>query len=93
MAEILNKKALIARVAETRADDIPPHLTATVMELIIGDVAGALSEGREVVLRGFGRIIPRFYHNSPAKRVGLLFHPSPRLTAKCNKAPGHEPGA
>lgn len=83
----LEKRELLELVAGTQAD-IPPHLTKTVVELFLQSLTEALSYGREVSLRGFGRLIPRHYVNSPGKRLGLLFHPSPRLVDRCNRFSG-----
>jgi hypothetical protein len=80
----LKKKGLTSMVAES-LQDIPPEITETVMDIIIDRIAQSLADGQEVTLRGFGRIIPRHYQNTPSKKLGLLFHPSPTLTESCNK--------
>ena len=82
----LKKQDLLSKVAEEHPD-IPRQIVETVGDLIIRKISDALAGGQEVSLRGFGRIIPRYYQNTPNKRLGLLFHPSPKLTAKCNQKP------
>ena len=69
--------------------DAVPGLPANVIrvgcELFFDEVLKALSAGRAVSLRGFGRFIPRFYLDSPNKRIGLVFRPSPQLRMQINR--------
>jgi hypothetical protein len=83
MTPYLDKRTLAGIVAAALAD-IPKEISSTVVDLIFARIAQALVEGQEVSLRGFGRIIPRYYKNTPSKRLGVLFHPSPKLTKRCN---------
>jgi hypothetical protein len=82
----LGKKGLVESVAASQAD-IPPEVTKAVVETVVARLSETLASGREISLRGFGRLIPRYYDKSPSKRLGLLFHPSPQLAARCNPAP------
>jgi nucleoid DNA-binding protein len=74
----LKKKDLITRVMDLNRE-LPTEITQAAAELIVKSIADSLAEGREVCLRGFGRFIPRFYPETRKKKIGLLFHPSPRL--------------
>ncbi|MDR2338742.1 MAG: hypothetical protein LBF40_01180 [Deltaproteobacteria bacterium] len=68
---------------------LPPQVTRLGGELVLEKIADSLSTGRVVSLRGFGRLIPRFYKHSNTKKLGMLFHPSPQLVRRVN---GFEPG-
>jgi hypothetical protein len=76
--EALTKNGLMALVA-LRLPDIPPQVTRMAADLIFQAIPEGLAEGRPVSLRGFGRLIPRLYADGSPKKLGLLFHPSPRL--------------
>jgi hypothetical protein len=76
-AKKLNQKAILERLIK-ETPDIPPAVLKTAVGTIFQSVHHALGQGQTVTLRGFGRFIPRCYPAGP-KKVGLLFHPSPRL--------------
>jgi nucleoid DNA-binding protein len=84
--EPLSKSALL-NLLVSRNTQLPGQVVRLAGELLLDKIADSLSEGRIVSLRGFGRLIPRFYEHSATKRLGLLFHPSPQLVQKVN-APG-----
>jgi hypothetical protein len=65
------------------APEFPAEMIGLVTREIIETLAGALSTGRQVALRGFGRFQPRRYQKS-TKRLGLIFRPSPELLARLN---------
>ncbi|MDR1313640.1 MAG: hypothetical protein LBQ12_08070 [Deltaproteobacteria bacterium] len=78
MREVYTKNALLSEVVR-RLPDIPPQVTRLAVEIVIQALPDGLAEGRPVSLRGFGRLIPRRYSGSSSKKIGLLFHASPRL--------------
>jgi nucleoid DNA-binding protein len=84
MADDPLTKSALASVAASRSPSIPAQVSRMGVELFLDLVADSLSGGRPVSLRGFGRLIPRFYQASPTKRLGLLFHPSQGLVARIN---------
>jgi nucleoid DNA-binding protein len=75
------KKDLVDRVAMFR-DAVPRDVVRLAVDLTLEAMADGLAEGREVCLRGFGRFIPRRYEKAKNKKIGLLFHASPRLKSK-----------
>jgi hypothetical protein len=79
----LDRKAVLDRLIKANGD-IPPKVTKTALDVILQDVFEALVQGRQVTLRGFGRLIPRHYPDGP-KLFGVLFHPSPKLTDRVNR--------
>ncbi|MDL2226756.1 hypothetical protein LJB86_03770 [Deltaproteobacteria bacterium OttesenSCG-928-M10] len=79
----LNRRLLARRLKET-LPDYPAELIKAALEEIINALAGALAGGRPVILRGFGRFQPRRYLKGP-KKVGLIFRPSPALSARVNQ--------
>lgn len=81
----LNRRLLAKRLKEM-LPDYPAELVRAALEEVIEALAGALADGRTVVLRGFGRFQPRRYASGP-KRVGLIFRPSPALSARLNPEP------
>jgi hypothetical protein len=83
---LVKNKDLLDRVVEL-GSDLPPQVTRMAASLMLEAMAEGLSEGREVCLRGFGRFIPRFYAKSNNKKLGILFHPSPRLLGKSGLDP------
>jgi hypothetical protein len=83
LAEPIDGKALKAMVVRRSPDSIDVIVEAAV-DVILETIADALAHGRGVCLRGFGRFIPRHYVDSSTKKIGLLFHPSPRLKKTLN---------
>jgi len=79
-------RRLMARRLKEMHPDFPRELIEAALKEIISVTAGALSEGRPVTLRGFGRFQPRRYEGG-SKRLGLLFRPSPELVSRLNKSP------
>ncbi|MDR2350804.1 MAG: hypothetical protein LBF41_09330 [Deltaproteobacteria bacterium] len=72
---------------------IPPKVTRLAGEMIIDTILENIVLGRPVVIRGFGSLIPRRYTGETSKkRVGLLFHPSPRLSRLVNNPEELTPG-
>lgn len=67
-----------------------PQFPAELVQAAVGEIVAALSSalarGRPIILRGFGRFQVRRYRNS-AKRLGVIFRPSPELTARLNRRP------
>jgi nucleoid DNA-binding protein len=80
----LRLKGLIALLAN-RHPKIPHDVLKVSVETIFDNILSALSSGRPVSLRKFGRLIPRHYTRSPNKKFGLVFHPSPQLTERVNR--------
>ncbi|MDR1871329.1 MAG: HU family DNA-binding protein [Deltaproteobacteria bacterium] len=74
----LGQKELEDKVAE-RLNELTPEIVHLAVEIILDSIADTLAAGQEVCLRGFGRFIPRHYPKAKRKKIGLLFHPSPRL--------------
>ncbi|MDR2199386.1 MAG: hypothetical protein LBR53_08045 [Deltaproteobacteria bacterium] len=85
--EPLSKSGLLNLLAQ-RNPQLPPQVSRLAGELVIDKISESLAEGRSVSLRGFGRLIPRFYFKSASKKLGLLFHPSPRLVSRVNERDG-----
>jgi nucleoid DNA-binding protein len=83
-AKPLSLEELLDRVIQRRPELVRPVLKDAA-DIIMELIEQSLSNGREVSLRGFGRLIPRRYPPNLQKKFGLLFHPSPKLTAKLNK--------
>jgi nucleoid DNA-binding protein len=79
----LSKKTLL-KLLEKRMDKLPGKLTNQAGSLIIDCLVDSLCLGRQVSLRGFGRFIPRYYSEQSNKKIGLLFHPSPKLASRIN---------
>jgi nucleoid DNA-binding protein len=86
---VLKKKDLLQRVVDLNRK-LPQEITVGAAELILTTIADSLADGQEVCLRSFGRFIPRFYSKSKNKRIGLLFHPSPRLLGRTKTDPDPE---
>ncbi|MDR0550258.1 MAG: HU family DNA-binding protein [Deltaproteobacteria bacterium] len=84
MTDSFNKKELLERVIELNRE-LPNELLRQAVDLLLGAIGDGLAEGREVCLRGFGRFIPRYYPRAKTKKLGLLFHPSPRLRFKVSE--------
>lgn len=80
----LNIASLNARLSQM-LPDYPPELIKAATAELIGALAEALSQGQAISLRGFGRWQPRFYASGP-KRLGLIFRPSPLLTARLRRS-------
>ncbi|MDR1041381.1 MAG: hypothetical protein LBR80_14725 [Deltaproteobacteria bacterium] len=89
--EALTKNGLMTMVA-LRLPDIPPQVTRMAGDLIFQAIHDGLAEGRPVSLRGFGRLIPRLYADGSPKKLGLLFHPSPRLCGVSASGPAAASG-
>ncbi|MDR2404928.1 MAG: HU family DNA-binding protein [Deltaproteobacteria bacterium] len=81
--EPLSKSALL-NLLVARNDKLPQQVSRLAGELLLDKITESLCHGRAVSLRGFGRFIPRFYKSTPSKKLGLLFHPSPRLVDRVN---------
>lgn len=84
---VLTRRRLRLQMKKLRPS-FPAELIEAASEEIIKAMAGALASGRPIALRGFGRFQPRRYHGA-SKRLGLIFRPSPELSARINK-PGNE---
>lgn len=82
-------RRLLVRQMRLALPGFPALVLKAGLEEIIAALAGALAAGRPVALRGFGRLIPRRYENSP-KKVGLIFRPAPGLAARVNKKEGRD---
>ncbi|MDR1546015.1 MAG: hypothetical protein LBU12_04755 [Deltaproteobacteria bacterium] len=81
--DVFDQKKLLFKLVE-RNPQLPPDVVRLAGELVLELLHQSLSVGRPVALRGFGRFIPRRYDTPFAKKFGLLFHPSPRLTERIN---------
>ncbi len=80
----LNLAGLNARLSQ-RLPDYPPELIKAATAELLGALTEALSQGQAISLRGFGRWQPRFYASGP-KKLGLIFRPSPLLTARLRRS-------
>lgn len=80
---LLTRRTLSARMRH-KCPVFPKELTEAAREEIIKALAGALSSGRPIVLRGFGRLELRRYRAS-AKRLGVIFRPGRALLERLNK--------
>jgi nucleoid DNA-binding protein len=78
--ETLTRNELLSATAR-RVPEIPSQIARMAADLVIDSLAEALVRGNTVALRGFGTFIPRRYSRSSpgTKKVGLVFHPCPRL--------------
>lgn len=81
----LTRRRLGARLRRL-SPRFPAELVQAAAREIIAALSLALSEERPVILRGFGRFQVRRYRNS-SKRLGVVFRPSPSLTARLNRVP------
>ena len=77
---VLTRRRLAAEL-KSRAPEFPPELLRAALKEILDGLTEALAEERTVILRGFGRFEVRRYQGS-AKRLGLVFRPSPALTVR-----------
>ncbi len=84
----LSRHSLSLRIRRLQPS-FPLELVQAGLREIIDGLAGALAEGRPVILRGFGRFTPRRYRGR-TKKLGLIFRPAPRLLARLNR-PGPAP--
>lgn len=78
----LTRRRLAARLRRL-SPQFPAELVQAAAREILAALSSALSEERPVILRGFGRFQVRRYRNS-SKRLGVVFRPSPGLTARLN---------
>ena len=78
----LTRRRLAARIRRARPE-FPPELILIAVREIIKYLAAAWAAERTVALRRFGRFQVRRYHRS-TKKLGLIFRPSPELTARVN---------
>jgi hypothetical protein len=74
----------ILRLLIEKCDEFPPSVVKEALDLILQSVREALTNGRPVTLRSFGRLIPRRYQPSCFKKIGLVFHTSPKLKSRLN---------
>jgi nucleoid DNA-binding protein len=84
VSQRLTLKKLIGLMIQ-RHPKIPSKVIKVSVETIFEAISTSLASGQEVSLRKFGRLIPRHYTKSPNKKFGLIFHPSPQLTARVNR--------
>ncbi len=84
-------RRLLADRLKRLAPEFPAELVQVASREIIAALTEALAAGRPVTLRGFGRFEVRRYRG-PAKRLGLVFRPSPGLVARLNPADAVEAG-
>lgn len=82
----LTRRRLAMRMRRLRPQ-FPTELVQVTADEIIAALSSALARGRPVILRGFGRFQVRRYRDS-AKRLGVIFRPSPKLSARLNRKPG-----
>jgi nucleoid DNA-binding protein len=81
----LTRRRLLAHLKRFRPAWAGDLLRAAAEE-IISALVRALAEGRPVALNGFGRLSVRRYPG-PRKRIGLIFRPGARLSARLNTPP------
>jgi nucleoid DNA-binding protein len=83
--EPISKSSLLNLLVH-RNPQLPQQVSRLGGEMVLEMIADSLSAGRVVSLRGFGRLIPRYYDQSTTKKLGLIFRPSPQLVRRLNAA-------
>ncbi|MDR1608046.1 MAG: HU family DNA-binding protein [Deltaproteobacteria bacterium] len=86
----IGQKELLERVARL-SSELSPILAMTAAENILLTVAEGLGQGREVCIRGFGRFMPRHYAQAKNKKLGVVFHASPRLLGQAETSASDDP--